>query len=161
MKNREYRDLEEFAQDLNESRKNNPEDDCLDIIQTACQEYDAWTYTDDCDGDGYYEDDYVTDGLYILYLADDGQFKTRTDERFHVYYRNHTESFLIAAFQTIEDAKTFCNAEVKEYEYAGVGEPDNDTNAHSYEVYEGYPVASKNDDSIFKDPVYETGWYYC
>ena len=76
-KKSDFRTIGDFANYLNEYEELNPEDDCIDIIQDACKEY-GWTYTDDVEG--YYTDDYATDGQHVLYLREDGKFDTRLDD---------------------------------------------------------------------------------
>lgn len=70
-------EIDEFAKYLNEYKSQHPEDDCLDVIQSAC-EVNGWTYIED--EEGYYEDDFASDGQYILCADEYGNFTFRYEE---------------------------------------------------------------------------------
>lgn len=76
MKKNEITTIEDLRDYLTEYCAQNPEEDCIDLIQEIC-EVNGWTYTDDVDG--YYDTDFVTDGIGILYLDGDG-YRTRPEE---------------------------------------------------------------------------------
>lgn len=76
---RNYDDICQFGEYLNEYIKQNPEDDCIDLIQEECKKH-GWLYTDN--SEGYYDTDYASDGQYILYSGEDNRFRTRLEESF-------------------------------------------------------------------------------
>lgn len=92
------------------------------------------------------------DGNDILVLTDMKQFS--------VYYNTNVECNKVAEFDRLDESKAYCEEQVKGYEYAGVGCPDETHNiSFSLDVYDGSPI---NEDSLtgLNDPVFTTGWYY-
>lgn len=61
-------DLKVFLEDWCEK---NPEDDCCELVRSICEK-NGWVYTSDSDID-YDDEDFVTDGDYILSYYDGWQ----------------------------------------------------------------------------------------
>lgn len=83
---------------------------------------------------------------------------------FTVYYNCPVESFEVERFETLEEAKAFCNREVEGLEELDYNDTDcesRNTN-HWYEVYDGEMFEVDEDGDIVgdKDPVFVTKRYY-
>lgn len=61
-------DLQVFLTDY---QKENPEDDCCELIREICKK-NGWVYTADSNGISYYDEDFATDGEHILSLVSTG-----------------------------------------------------------------------------------------
>jgi len=83
---------------------------------------------------------------------------------FTIYYSCPVETFEVAKFETLEEAKAFCNREVEGLEELDYNDTDcesRNTN-HWYEVYDGEMFEVDEDGDIVgdKDPVFVTKRYY-
>ena len=83
---------------------------------------------------------------------------------FTVYYNCPVEIFEVAKFETLEEAKAYCEKEVQGLEELNESDTDcesRNTN-HWYEVYEGeYEILDEDGDFLdFKEPLYVTKRYY-
>lgn len=85
-------------------------------------------------------------------------------KKFGVYYKTNVESFMIAEFDTLAEAKEYCTNETKGC--IPVSEDDTRVDNHNisfyYEVYDGNPLVVDEDGDVtgLKDPVYETDTFY-
>jgi hypothetical protein len=86
--------------------------------------------------------------------------------KYSVYYNNNVEVNKVAEFDTLKEAKEYCAEETEGCDEVCDG--DNCYEGHSnnfhYEVYEGDSCAILDEDGDvveFKDPVYETKYFYC
>lgn len=61
-------DLQVFLTDY---QKENPEDDCCELIREICKK-NGWVYTADSNGISYDDEDFATDGEHILSLVSTG-----------------------------------------------------------------------------------------
>lgn len=86
-------------------------------------------------------------------------------KKYQVYYNRNVEIRNVAEFDTLEEAKSYCDKNAQGYE--PVCDEDNNYdgrgNNFRYEVYEGDPVNIDEDGEIIdqKESVYETPLYYC
>ena len=86
-------------------------------------------------------------------------------KKYQVYYNRNVEISNVAEFDTLEEAKSYCDKNAQGYE--PVCDEDNNYdgrgNNFRYEVYEGEPVNIDEDGEIIdqKESVYETPLYYC
>ncbi len=83
---------------------------------------------------------------------------------FTIYYSCPVESFEVAKFETLEEAKAYCEKEVQGLEELDYNDTDcesRNTN-HWYEVYDGEMFEVDEDGDIVgdKDPVFVTKRYY-
>lgn len=81
-----------------------------------------------------------------------------------VYFCNNVESYEIAAFDTLQEAKSFCEKECEGYEPVHDGDTVDESTpgVKYYEVYENdaFKIDEEGDIVEVEDPVYRTGWYY-
>lgn len=84
-------------------------------------------------------------------------------KKYSVWYNNNIEVTKMAEFDTLEEAKAYCEAETKGYDEVADGDNDYEgrSNNFRYEVYEGEPVEEVDGETISNDPVYQTKQYYC
>lgn len=83
---------------------------------------------------------------------------------FTVYYNCPVESFEVAKFETLEEAKAYCEKEVQGFEELNESDTDcesSNTN-HWYEVYDGEMFEVDEDGEIIEDkePIFVTKRYY-
>ena len=83
---------------------------------------------------------------------------------FTIYYSCPVESFEVAKFETLEEAKAYCEKEVQGLEELNESDTDcesRNTN-HWYEVYDGEMFEVDEDGEIVrdKDPIFVTKRYY-
>lgn len=84
---------------------------------------------------------------------------------FTVYYNCPVESFEVKRFETLEEAKAYCEKEVQGLEEIAEDDTDDcmssNTN-HCYEVYDGEIFEVDEDGEIIKDkePIFVTKRYY-
>lgn len=80
---------------------------------------------------------------------------------FTVYYNCPVEIFEVAKFETLEEAKAYCEKEVQGLEELNESDTDcesRNTN-HWYEVYEG-EIFEDDEPWRFKNPIFVTKRYY-
>lgn len=86
-------------------------------------------------------------------------------KQYKVYWNNNVECNEVAEFDTLGEAKQYCDENTKSY--AEVDDRDNcyegRGNNFCYEVYEGDPAIIDEDGDIvdLKEPVYSTNRFYC
>lgn len=71
MKKEDIKSLDDLKVFLTAYQKENPEDDCCELIRTICKE-NGWIYTADSDVIVYDDEDFATDGKNILSLVSEG-----------------------------------------------------------------------------------------
>lgn len=71
MKKEDIKSLEDLKVFLTAYEKENPEDDCCEVIRGICKN-NGWIYTADSDVIDYDDEDFVTDGEKILSLVSIG-----------------------------------------------------------------------------------------
>lgn len=94
------------------------------------------------------------------------------DRRYYtVWLDNNVESNKVAEFETLQEAKEYCDGETAGR--VNVDDRDNDYESHGnnfhLEVYEGEPIDFVYDEdgevgdekATYKEPVYQTRQYYC
>ena len=77
MKKQDIKTLDDLRIFLIAYQKENPEDDCCELIRSICKE-NGWIYTDESPI-SYDEEDFATDGALILSLTSNG-FEVLTNE---------------------------------------------------------------------------------
>lgn len=85
-------------------------------------------------------------------------------KNFKVYYVTNVENTEMAAFNTLEEAKSYCAEETRGCEPVS----DNDNRADDqnisfcFEVYDGDPIVLDEDGDVVetKNPTYTTDWFY-
>ena len=71
MKKEDIKSLNDLKVFLTAYEKENPEDDCRELMRGICKE-NGWIYTADSDVIAYDDEDFVTDGKHILSLVSIG-----------------------------------------------------------------------------------------
>ena len=85
-------------------------------------------------------------------------------KRFKIYWNNTVETNLVADFDTLEEAKAYCEGNIKEYD--PVEDCDNSwegrSNNFHYEIYDGEKEILDEDGYVvdFNEPVYMTNQFY-
>lgn len=83
---------------------------------------------------------------------------------FTIYYSCPVESFEVAKFETLEEAKAYCEKEVQGLEELNESDTDCESRStnHWYEVYEGEMFEVDEDGEIIEDnePIFVTKRYY-
>ncbi|WP_315170224.1 hypothetical protein [Alloprevotella tannerae] len=83
---------------------------------------------------------------------------------FTVYYNCPVEIFEVAKFETLEEAKAYCEKEVQGLEeiYDNDTDCDSSNTNHCYEVYDGEMFEVDEDGEIIEDnePIFVTKRYY-
>ena len=86
-------------------------------------------------------------------------------KRIKIYWNNTVEINLVADYDTLEEAKAYCEENTREYD--PVEDSDNcwegRSNNFHYEVYDGEKEILDEDGNVvdLKNPVYETEQFYC
>lgn len=71
MKKSDIKALDDLREFLTEYCEENPEDDCCELVRGICEE-NGWIYTADSEDISYDDEDYATDGEYILSYTSEG-----------------------------------------------------------------------------------------
>ena len=86
-------------------------------------------------------------------------------KRFKIYWNNTVEINLVADFDTLEEAKAYCEENTKEYDPVEDGDNcwEGLSNNFHYEVYDGEKEILDEDGDVvdFNEPVYMTNQFYC
>ena len=86
-------------------------------------------------------------------------------KRFKIYWNNTVEINLVADFDTLEEAKAYCEGNTKEYDPVEDGDNcwEGRSNNFHYEVYDGEKEILDEDGDVvdFNEPVYMTNQFYC
>lgn len=86
-------------------------------------------------------------------------------KKYKVYWNINVECNEVAEFDTLDEAKQYCDENTKSYDEVGDEDNcyENRSNNFCYEVYEGDYFIKDEDGNIvdFKEPVYSTNRFYC
>ncbi len=83
MKKSDIMTLEDLKEFLTEYSKENPEDDCCELVRSICEEHD-WICTDDSDIE-YHDGEYAIDGSTML-AYDSGRWQLFDNEGTNMEY---------------------------------------------------------------------------